>query len=104
MGLHLFEQCTDLRVARTKLLVHLLMSTPLLEMSTSGEPQSEKEITARMLKEPLDQKRHESSNKDLKKRYHIVQTIIDTRTKLEAYEMGGIGTSFDHFQFTKSLN
>ena len=67
------------------------MSTPHLEMSISGEPRSTKEITAEMLKEPLDTKKHENVNKELLKRFHIVDSIIYVRTQLESYEDGGLG-------------
>lgn len=67
------------------------MSTPHLEMSISGEPRSTKEITAEMLKEPLDTKKHENVNKELLKRFHIVESIIEVRSRLESYEEGGLG-------------
>ena len=79
--------------ARTKLLVHLLMNTPHREMSTSGELKSDKLITAMVLKESLEQKKLESGNKDLRKKFSIIEQIIAVRTHLEQYEDGGIGKS-----------
>lgn len=87
----LLKGYADSQPDRTQLLVHLLMSTPHVEMSISGEPRSTKEITAEMLKEPLDTKKHENVNKELLKRFHIVQSIIEVRTQLESFEAGGIG-------------
>lgn len=85
------QTSANVETDRTQLLVHLLMSTPHLEMSISGEPRSTKEITAEMLKEPLDTKKHENVNKELLKRFHIVDSIIYVRTQLESYEDGGLG-------------
>lgn len=80
--------------ARTKLLVHLLMNTPHQEMTSPAEGKGNreiKEITATTLKESLEQKRLESSNKDLRKKWNIVEQIIEVRSRLEEFEMGGLG-------------
>ncbi|KAK5077013.1 hypothetical protein LTR51_002699 [Lithohypha guttulata] len=42
------------------------------------------------LKESLEQKKQESQNKDLRKKWSIVEHIIDVRTHLEQYEDEGI--------------
>ena len=62
-------------------------------MSTSGELKSDKLITAMVLKESLEQKKLESGNKDLRKKFSIIEQIIAVRTHLEQYEDGGIGKS-----------
>lgn len=72
------------------------MNTPHLEMSISGEPKSTKEITAEMLKEPLVTKKHNNVDKELLKRFYIVEQIIEVRTRLEQYEYGGISKHVIH--------
>lgn len=76
--------------ARTTLLVHLLMNTPHQEMSVSGELRADKEITAEVLKESLEQKKLERQMGDLRKKFSIVEKIIEVRTSLEQYEYGGL--------------
>lgn len=52
-----------------------------------------KEITASAFKESLEQKKLESTNKDMRKKWHIVEQIIEVRARLEEFEMGGLGKS-----------
>lgn len=59
-------------------------------MATTGEAKTERSITAMALKESLEQKKQESQNKDLRKKWSIVEHIIDVRTHLEQYEDEGI--------------
>jgi len=69
------------------------MNTPHKEMSSSGDPKSDKEITAVTLKESLDQKKLERQMDQLRKKFPIVEQIIDIRTILEQYEAGGLSMS-----------
>lgn len=71
------------------------MNTPHKEMSMSGDSSSDKEITAMVLKESLGQKKHESQHNDLKKKFSIVEHIIEVRTSLEQYDEGGLGKLWD---------
>ena len=66
------------------------MNTPHQEMSIIGDTRSAKEITAEVLKESLEQKKTERQMGELRKKFSIVQQIIDVRYSLEQYEMGGI--------------
>jgi len=94
-SLSLFAVLT-LFVARTKLLVHLLMHTPHREMSSSGEARSAREITAEVLQESLKQKKLERDMTELGKKFPIIEQIIEVRKSLEQFEDGGIGTYHMH--------
>lgn len=59
-------------------------------MSVTGEQKSTKEITAMTLKESLDQKKVERQMSELKKKFAIVEQIIEVRSNLEQYEAGGL--------------
>lgn len=69
------------------------MHTPHQEMSLSGDPKSDKEVNAETLKKSLEQKKLERGMSDLRKKFSIVEQIIETRTTLEQYEAGGLSTS-----------
>lgn len=80
-----------MRIARTKLLVHLLMNTPHQEMSVSGDSRSTREISAEILRESLEQKKLERGMTELRKKSAIIDQIIEVRQYLEQFEDGGIG-------------
>lgn len=72
-----------------QLLVHLLMNTPHQEMSIAGQVRSTREITAEVLKESLEQKKREHQQDALRRKFDIIEGIINVRTELERYEAGG---------------
>lgn len=84
MSANLFE------IDRTKLLVHLIMQTPIKEVAVAGSPRSDKEITAKDLKEALDQKKEDRQMVDLRRKYKIIENIIYVRTQMERCNEGGI--------------
>lgn len=69
------------------------MNTPHREMSVSGDSSAEKEICAKDLRDSLKQKKQESQHKDLKKKFYIVEAIIEVRSSLEQCQEGGIRKS-----------
>lgn len=66
------------------------MNTPHQEMSSSGDLKSDKEITATVLKESLDQKKLERQMDQLRKKFPIIEQIVEVRNMLEQYEIGGL--------------
>lgn len=69
------------------------MNTPHQEISGSDQPTDRRIITAHTFRETLAPKRSAVNEKGFRSKFHIVDDIIQVRTRLEQYEQGIIRTS-----------
>lgn len=83
---------TDDHTARITLLVHILTNTPHRQITGSDCRRAARVIWANDFKGSLNVIKHRVENRELLEKYHILEQVIDARTRLEQYDAGMIGT------------